>query len=574
MSSLSRARRTVLAAAAIALPLSLLPLASASAVTPPPPPFVYQETSVTYSRVLSSAAADGSGATTLLPAGYQAKAFDVSQDGQTELIGLCHGSPADCAAKGSFNGFAYNTTMSLVLVHHDAVNGTKTRVLATYWDTKPALAGNGDAVWMTDGVVYKLHVDYTTVDWATSAGTLTSSTAWAPPTNGYTDGLAVSSDGTQVAVVEEDSAATPNLTVRAGAFASPATGTRLLVSYAGSAARLPSADNFVFLDDTHLAYGAYQPADLPEYTVGTQDYYPIYTEIGTLDGSGGSHAENTALADTYQLKPYAGSGGWYAWKDHKVVGPPEKDASGYALVTGDLTTSGTTTVDTFTDRSNGDVTTGYVPAAVAPPALGPSDTAANRSLGHAQMQLRSAIVVSNAVNYFWVENDFWQDAAQGAYNADNAWSISIGELQYSYDKVHWLHALNTQGANQKQIGTFTSMGSTQKLTRNTWFRWIYKGDIATAPGSTSARLVKVAPTITVKIAKSGTKRTVYGSVLRSRGKIELLRKVGTKYKAVATVAISTKGAYTFGKRVLAKGTYEVVSLADAGWAASAKVFKI
>jgi hypothetical protein len=569
MSSVTRARRAVLAAAAIALPLSLLPLASAAA-DPAPPQFAYQDTSATYSRVLSSAAADGSGATALLPAGYQVKSFVVSQDGRTELIGLCHGLPADCANKGSANGYL-NITYSLLLVHNDGTT-TKSRVLSTYWDTKPALGDDGSPVWMVHGTLYRIDVNsFSTDAWLTAAPVHTSS--WAPPANGYTDSLAVfgHGDSAQIAVIEEDGNTPANLDVRAGDFSSPGGGNHLLVTYAGTAARLPSDHNFVFLDATHLAYGAYQPGDAAEYSAKGQDYYPLYTEIGTLDATGGTHAENTALDDTYQLSPFAASSGYYAWKDHT---DGTNDVSSYALVTGDLSTTGTTTVGTFTDRSNGETTTNYMPTAVTAPALSTTDLATNRSAAHTYLAFRSSVLVSNAVNYFVVENDYYQDPALGTFVLNASAPVSVGEMQYSYDKVHWLHSVNTQGAYQRKIGTFTAMGSTQKLTRNTWFRWYYKGDLITAAGSTSPRLVKVAPTITVKVARSGSRRTVYGSVLRSRGKIELLHKVGTRYRVVATAVISSRGAYSFGKRVLARGTYEVVSLADAGWAASAKGFKI
>ena len=90
MARLSRTRRAVLGAAVLALPLGLLPLAAASAVTPPTPVFSYIDASdPNYAQVLSSANADGSGPTALTPAGYQTISFDATQDGQTELIGLC-----------------------------------------------------------------------------------------------------------------------------------------------------------------------------------------------------------------------------------------------------------------------------------------------------------------------------------------------------------------------------------------------------------------------------------------------------------------------------------------------------
>jgi hypothetical protein len=572
MPTVSRARRLAIAAAVLALPLSVLPLASASA-DPAPPVFSYLDSSTNeLASVLFSANADGTSPTALAPAGYQTLSYDVSQDGNTELLGLCRATVADCNGTGSFAGFYYDRVSSLVLVHRDTY-GTRARVLATNWDVRPALAANGDAVWMTDDVLYKLHVDYSTADWAAAgAGTLTSSTAWAPASSWLTEALAVSPDGTQVAVIQDDGV-TPNPDVKllAGPFTGITAGVpNLQVLYASSAARFPSSSTFAFLDSTHLAFGAYQPLDSPEYTIGNRDYSPTYTEIGTLDSAGGTHAENTALYDTYALRGF-GAGAWYAWKDHAGV---STDMSGYATVTGDLTASGTTTVGTFTDRSNGATTFRYIPTATTPPVLASTDQAVNRSAGHPVLRLRSSLVGSNARDYFVVGNLFYQDPAQGPYDATAASIISRGELEYSVDGRHWFNSTGTSGQNSVKVGTSTYMGSTQKLTRNTWFRWYYPGDIMTAGGRSRAHLVKVAPGITVKVATSGSNRTVYGTVLRSGGKIVLLHKVGSRYRTVATVAISKKGAFSFGKKRLAKGTYEVVSLADVYWAASTKVFKV
>ena len=582
MPTLSRARRLGISAAALALPLSVLPLVSASADPAPPPYVSYLDTSAEpHAAALASADAVGSSAISLTPPGYQTRSYAVSEDGQTELIGLCHGTVTDCRTSEG----AYDVTWALVLVHHDATNGTKSRVLSTYWDIRPALTRSGqDAVWLTNDVVYRLHVDYTSPDWATAGGTLTSSTAWAPQNDATSTwsnvALAVSPSGDNVAVMQSDDATpTPSAKILAGPFASfDAVDTDPFFyqeyvppSTLASDTRVPSTHTFVFLDETHLAYGVYQPLDDPQFTVGTDPVLPLYTEVATLAPSGtGSHVENTALKNTYDLGHLGSS--WYAWKDR--TDDNTTVVTSFASAS-DVSSSGATSLSAFTDRVDGDVTRSYVPTSAQPPALLASDVASNRSAAHPSLAMRTSSVAYGKRAVYAAGNGYFQDPTGAAYDPLSSYWVLKGQLLYSIDAgAHWASYTTTTGKSPITVGTWQWTGQTQKLTRNTWFKWSYLGDLMTAPGSTSKRLVTVAPPITVKVARSGSYRIVYGSVLRSRGSIALLHKVGSRWRSVATVSISRKGAFSFGKKKLAKGSYKVVSLADTSWAASTTVFTV
>lgn len=45
-------------------------------------------------------------------------------------------------------------------------------------------------------------------------------------------------------------------------------------------------------------------------------------------------------------------------------------------------------------------------------------------------------------------------------------------------------------------------------------------------------------------------------------------------KKIATVKVSSRGVYSFGKRSLSRGIYRVVTIADVSWAAGSLTVKI
>lgn len=65
-----------------------------------------------------------------------------------------------------------------------------------------------------------------------------------------------------------------------------------------------------------------------------------------------------------------------------------------------------------------------------------------------------------------------------------------------------------------------------------------------------------------------------GAATRHRGTALLQRNVGGRWSTVATTSLTYAGAYSFGARALARGTYRVLVLADRYWAAGAKAFTV
>jgi hypothetical protein len=96
----------------------------------------------------------------------------------------------------------------------------------------------------------------------------------------------------------------------------------------------------------------------------------------------------------------------------------------------------------------------------------------------------------------------------------------------------------------------------------------------------SVRVVTVVPTVGVKVAHSGRKVRVSGTITAWPGAMGLYVLRAGHWRTVASVTISksakTIGTYTFGYRSLAKGTYKVANrgTTGVGYASGAKTFKI
>jgi hypothetical protein len=163
----------------------------------------------------------------------------------------------------------------------------------------------------------------------------------------------------------------------------------------------------------------------------------------------------------------------------------------------------------------------------------------------------------------------------GGYDATRAAETDKGLLEKSIDGKTWSTVTTTSGANVFQIGVKWYNGYSPVLARNTWFRWSSAGDAFTKPFSTSVRKIIVVPTVTVKIAASGSYRTVYGTATRKLGTATLQRNVPKLgWRTVTAKIMTSTGAFNFGKRVLPKGSYRVVTTADAGWGLGLKAFTI
>ncbi len=98
--------------------------------------------------------------------------------------------------------------------------------------------------------------------------------------------------------------------------------------------------------------------------------------------------------------------------------------------------------------------------------------------------------------------------------------------------------------------------------------------VVTSPATSVVRTVSVAPSLSVKVTKSGSSKVVSGVTSRIGGTVALWKLSGRTWKKLFTTPVKTRGAYSFGKRNLVKGTYRAITLADASWISAAKTFKI
>jgi hypothetical protein len=581
--SLSALRRAGLLAAAAALPLSLLTAvpASAGAVAPF---FSYVDVSAKFSATLSTADADGSNPTALLPAGYQVMDYDVTQDGQTELLAVQGCSGADCANERSLT-----STQALLLVHHDAVYGTRARIIATWWEGQPRLTADGSPVWLDEaGTVWRITgIDYTTPDWADPSlsptlGTVASSSAFSElsiVTTGaeswYTQALAVSADGSRVAVLQSDfTTPVPKSRVLAGDFATGAAAGATYYSHTwpSTGDTVPEYGLFTFLEDNgaRLAFRTEKPAEAPiiSTTSGEQERYES-AYVATLSTDSTTPAVRaSALDNVYSLRKLGST--WWGWKDSANPGNT-------AIVSsyGSSDTPDTVAIAPLVPRSNGDVTAGYEPTTAKPPVLAPA-MVVHRLSGSASLRMKVRSVAAGKRDTFWPEFTYGQLPSQSPARAVLG-AVQKGALLYSTDAGRSWHSTPTPGTTVKVGYQWWSV--TPKLYRNTWFRWSYAGDMLTAPASTSSRrpvLVTVSPRFSAfGVAKVGARRVVSGTLSRVGGTAVLYRKVSaTRWTALATVRVSSTGAFTFGRRPLARGSYKVVAVADTWWAASTRPFTV
>jgi hypothetical protein len=157
-----------------------------------------------------------------------------------------------------------------------------------------------------------------------------------------------------------------------------------------------------------------------------------------------------------------------------------------------------------------------------------------------------------------------------AFNANNAAETDRGTLWSSINGgVTWTKVLATSGASVFPIGTQWYNGRTPGLTRNTWFKWTSDGDAFTLPFISAVRKVSVLPTVKVAVTKyaNGTRR-IAGSATRKAGSAQLWRYYSGAWHKLQTVTMNSVGGYNFGTKSRPRGTYKVVTVADASWAAN------
>ncbi len=561
----TRLRRGAVLAAVAAMLVSLVPSATASAAALPTPQFAYLDIASGAASSNDAAGTVGT-ATRIMPTGYGVLGHDVAWDGRTW---------AGCIASGTSTTDPYDRTYGLVLVHTDGVT-TSTKVLSTFCEANPVVSGDGAKVyWLSDDTVYRFDASYAsgiagTTSVVSTGQFVTATNVTGDPTE-YVDALAVSRDGLSAAALYRSTSGL-NSRVHASllstATTKPPAYNRAFVVPTGVSASSPvaRASSFVFVTDTQLAYGVLDVATTPQ-TRNTG----VVTVPGALDAaSSAAPVIQAGYDDTYDLRPFGDASApqtvtqWYVWKS-TLNGTTYDEQLGSSP---DFVTAPTG----WATRADGATTERYVPTAVTPPVW--SGPVSNLAAAHPAFRMLASVSPYGRQVGYVSYNLYEIDPLGAAYSSTNAAEVDRGLLERSYDGVHYYVFTTTSSKNVRVVGSTYVYGYSAKLVRNTWFRWTYKGDNLTAKAAPIVRVVKVVPLVTVKVAKSGTKRTVYGTATRVLGKVALSRKVGSVWRVVAYASISAHRVYTFGKRSLVRGTYRVTTIADKSWAAGVKVFAV
>jgi len=543
-------RGAVLAGAG-ALVAGLMPVSTASANALPATPAVVSYidastgTAPATNRVLSAADATGALNLTTIAGGLQTSGYDVSQDGNTALVAARTGAP---------NASPYDSTFGLVRVHRDpSTLAEGSTLLSVFWTANPVLSADGSkAFWFSGSTLYQYDA---------ATGVTAGIGAFAPAAGEVVTRIAVSNDGSKLAVMYTNAATKSARVVAAPTLTGPAGGSSGQFVYTG--ATQPSSNIFVWAGSGDLVWSEY------DSTATAPVLGAVWAAI-PADGTSVAQTQQPApaLSDAYDLRQDA-SGFWWFWKDDSSVSPAVSNLwSIPSTLPVDTTAAAPVLVG---PRVNGATTYRYVPSAVTPPALQP---VANPAAAHPFLTL-SASTAAYGKRVGYDAHNYYGAPPNAAFANATASEVDRGQLLRSVDGVHFAPLLTTSGASPVVIGKSYYNAYTPALTRNTWFRWVYPGDAFTAAGTSATRVVKVPALVSAKVKPSGASRIVAGSTTRKvAGTAILYRVVGKKLVKVAAAVITAKGAYTFGKRKLAAGAYRVVTVADRYWASGSTAVKV
>jgi hypothetical protein len=365
--------------------------------------------------------------------------------------------------------------------------------------------------------------------------------------------IAVSSDGTKVAVLiakYDRNRVLLSTRVKAAAFAE-GVGTTFQedVPYTATSVS-PSAQTFSWsADGTTLYYSR----EKPDFTVET------------VSATIGAPAAQIVpqWPDIYDLTVHAGS--FYLFHDLY-------DGSGNFVRT-EVGSSATVADPTdWTTFPPGVSSVLYRAATVVPPVV---TTPTNRSVPAINFMVDKLAVTSHRPLTFGAWASYLVDMAQFR-PADSTLSTRYGVLSKSTDGGKtFTKVMTTSGATLRSMGSpYHSNGSTTELTRTSWLRWCFLGDVYVKPGCSQVIKIVVGPEISIGTQRSGTQKRVYGKATRVGGTARLQKLHLGLYKTVATTTISTTGRFSFGFKQLPVGKYRVVTTADSTWGAGGKAFSL
>jgi hypothetical protein len=452
--------------------------------------------------------------------------FDASADGSVV---------AGHAWSGTYATADGDSSHGLVVSHNGAV-----RVLSTYNDAQPDVSDDGAVVWfVTDGQLYR----YLPVD-ETSLIAWTSTSPYVKA--GYDlSRISVSPDSTRIAVLYRQFSTTTPYPVIASRLEIYSNDASPVLQWASALTANPGPQFFYdvprWADASTLLYGTCTTGTCDHWSYSTVDVSavtPTPAAVTTLDG------------DLYNVQKVDGT--WYAFSD---TGTDPNIVTSYRTAPDLVTPLSSPSVD----RIDGAHSNGYVVTNAAPAQFGTTST--NRAVTSASLVMASSTVKTGITAVYSSYAKYLRPLGQQSVTLD-ADANFRGLLQWSTDRAKTWH--------NRAWTTYPGVARTQKLTRNTWFRWVFPGDLLAAPRTSAVRLVHVSPTVTSKVTKSGSKKIVSGTAARVGGTIVLYK--GSK--KIATVKISAKGTFTFGKRTLSRGAYKLVAVADAYWTTGSKAFSI
>jgi hypothetical protein len=478
-------------------------------------------------RPLGSSLLSGTPATSLTPAGYVAYTYDVSDDGNSLLVGLAHGGTTTPEQ---------DRTYGLVWVRRTA-GVTTSQTISTLWDTAPALSADGLTAWFVrNGILWS------------NIGTGTFQVFGPdlrPHAGERLTGFSMSPDGsTVVAIYREDGVTVTTTTSRILAVNITLGKTVAYADISGNLQLYPQSPAWSSPTSFVLSY---DDASTKNASV------TLTTGGGTVDTT--QSLGSPGLYDVQQLGT-----AWWGFRQNgtqtEYVTAPDLSTIAAAPATTYPLGAGTVWYRLS------DVTP---PAPVAPTPESFLTVTPNLILPLSHVLYRGRVPV-----------DAWADYSMNREGVKAGDWVGQGTLQYSYDGVGWKNLFATStGRRVSVVGwTGTWAGTTQQLTRNTWFRWVRPGDWFVPAVVSRRSLVRVQPTVKVAVAASGRYRTVAGSATRIGGIAVLYRGRLGLLRTVAKTTISSKGTYTFGRRVLAPGIYRVVVLKDANWNAGSLQFTV
>ncbi|MBI1378295.1 MAG: hypothetical protein GC157_12550 [Frankiales bacterium] len=461
--------------------------------------------------------------------GFVSGQLDASSDGSVVAV---------VGASGPPSAPYYDMAHGLVVSDSGA-----TQVLASIVDANPVVAPDGSSVWfVSEGDVYR---------WDRSTSAITRLTLNAPlaPATG--------------AELLTWFAVSPSASSVAGVFvtASGSTIQKSRLEVDSLATANPGAPDWTVSYDT--ASGVQEL--LPERPVFSDDstlYFPICNVAGTpsceewswsyVDTSSSGNVPAAASGDldnAYQLRLLDGT--WWAWTDSGSSSVAQTSSNLVAWTTNVLT------------RTDGNHTTQYTPVSAAPATFSAHQASSPTATSKAVMLFSTGVVKTGGQAVFSAYGAYLK-AVGGQTLADAPQVIERGAVQWSQDGGRTWHPwIVTSGATTVPWPgePWPGNGKTFKLGRNTWFRFSVIPDVLVGKSSTSPRLVKVSPTLRTRVARYGGSTTVSGVAGRRYGTAALYK--GTH--KVATAKISAKGAFSFGRRYLSSGNYQVRILPDASW---------